>query len=261
MGTPVGRGLTGNVRVDPDLASASAALARHVARQARDSVRERGVFRWVLAGGSTPQALYHHLARRYCSTFPWANTAVYFGDERCVGPDDPRSNFGAAREALLSHVPVPRRAIHRLLGEVRPPSVSADRYERALPPVSDPDGVRFDLVLLGIGPDGHTASLFPNAPALRERRRSVVVVGRPGQPPVVSRLTFTLRALAESREVCFLVAGAEKADAVARIWSAPEGGTPELPASLVRSRGPTRWFLDRAAAAGRTPGAKPPQSR
>jgi 6-phosphogluconolactonase len=261
MGTPVGRGLAGTVRVDPDLLSASAALARHVARQARDSVRERGVFRWVLAGGSTPQALYQHLARRYRSTIPWAKTAVYFGDERCVGPDDPRSNFGAAREALLSRVPVPQRAIHRLVGEVRPSSGAAERYERALPRLSDPDGVRFDLVLLGLGPDGHTASLFPNAPALRERRRAVVVVGHPGQPPLVSRLTFTLRALAESREVCFLVAGAEKADAVARIWGAPEGGTPELPASLVRSQGPISWFLDQSAAAGRTPGANPPHLR
>jgi 6-phosphogluconolactonase len=238
------------VHVEDDLPSASAALARHIARRARESVRARGRFTWVLSGGSTPQSLYRHLARRYRRTFPWAQTHVLFGDERCVAPDAPESNFGAAEEALLRHVPIPPRHVHRLHGEMGPLTKAAAEYARTIQRLSRSDAaaVPFDLVLLGIGPDGHTASLFPDDPALQERRRTVVLVRRPGQPPKVPRLTLTLPALAASREVCFLVAGREKAGIVARIFRTPLAGTAALPASLVQSEGPTLWFLDRAAA-------------
>ncbi|MCI4342971.1 MAG: 6-phosphogluconolactonase [Thermoplasmata archaeon] len=245
------RGLARGLRVFPDLSSATAAAARHVRERAVEAVRARGRFAWVLAGGHTPEGLYRLLARSYRARFPWRETEIYFGDERCVSPRSLESNYATARDGLLARVPIRRTRIHRLLGEVRPPSRAAAGYARALgtlPPPGDAGAAWFDLVLLGIGPDGHTASLFPGSRSLSETRRSVVAVRRAGRPPFLPRLTMTLPALAASREVLFLAAGADKADAVAAIFHALPNGTPEWPASLVRSTGPVVWYVDRAAA-------------
>jgi 6-phosphogluconolactonase len=252
MGTPVEPVVTRLVHVHPSLDSASSALARHLHHTARRSVRTRGgVFSWVVAGGHTPQGLYKRLAREYRVRFPWKSTEVFFGDERCVGPRASASNYRMVWEALLAHVAVPRQNVHRMRGEMHPSSAAAREYARAIGTLQ-PARVappRFDSILLGIGPDGHTASLFPRAPALYERRRAVTSVRRAGQPPFVPRLTLTLPALASSKEVCFLVAGSDKAEVVGEIFRSFPRGSPKLPASLVRSRGPTHWFLDRAAAA------------
>ncbi|MFZ0892390.1 MAG: 6-phosphogluconolactonase [Thermoplasmata archaeon] len=239
------------VHIYPTLASASSALARHLSQAARRSVRARGVFSWVVAGGHTPEGLYGLLASEYRVRFPWKETELFFGDERCVGPRAPFSNYRMVRKSLISLVPLRRRNVHRMPGEVRPTSAAARVYAREIESTRPHDRAspRFDVVLLGIGPDGHTASLFPRAPALRERRRTVVPVLRAGQPPLVHRLTLTLPALASSREVCFLISGSDKAEVVGEIFrSFPQGST-ALPASLVRSQGPTHWYLDRAAAA------------
>jgi 6-phosphogluconolactonase len=251
MGTPVERGLARELRVFPDLPSATSAAARHVREVATASVGARGRFAWVLAGGRTPEGLYRLLAGPAGSDLPWRETEVYFGDERCVSPRSTESNYRMVREALLDRVPLRRSRVHRLLGEMRPASRAAERYRRRLgplPPAGGAGAAWFDLVLLGLGPDGHTASLFPHSAALRERRRAVVVVRRSEEPPFVPRLTMTLPALATSREVLFLVAGAEKADALAAVLRAPPTGSPAWPASMVRSAGRTLWFVDRAAA-------------
>jgi 6-phosphogluconolactonase len=251
-------GLDRQVRVYANAVSVTAPLARHIAGAARKAVRTRGIFSIVLSGGQTPQPLYQLMAQSYRENLPWPTTEVFFADERCVPPDDPRSNYGMVRDTLLSHVPIARRHIHRLPGEVRPPSLAAARYSRVVGPLPVPAGpaqARFDLVLLGIGPDGHTASLFPGAPALRERQRTVVAVPRAGQPPYVPRLTLTLSALCSAREVCFLVAGEEKAAAVAAVFRAPGEGDPQFPASLVRAAGTTLWYLDLAAARALPPAA------
>jgi 6-phosphogluconolactonase len=251
MGAPVVSGLDRQLRVFPTLASATAALARHIAAVARESVRVHGAFSIVLSGGRTPEGLYRLLARRYRNRLPWSATEVYFGDERCVPPWNPESNYAMARDALLAHIPIPGSHIHRLPGEVRPPAAAAARYARQIGPLEPPQNPgtpRFDLVLLGIGPDGHTASLFPGTSALRERRRSVVSVLRAGQPPNVPRLTLTVPALSSSREVCFLVAGKEKAGVVAAVLGAPPEGDPRFPASLVRGREATVWYMDQPAA-------------
>jgi 6-phosphogluconolactonase len=246
----LGPGVARTVRVHVDLARASAALARDLAEAAEDAVRRRGTFRWVISGGSTPLPLYRRLATHDRSAFPWKESEIFFADERCVSPRDPRSNFRGAWESLLAHVPVTRRRIHRLRGELSPATEAARRYARAIGPTGGSgDEPRFDVVLLGLGPDGHTASLFPSAPALRERRRPVVAVSRAGQPPFVPRLTMTLPALASSRQVWFLVSGAEKATVVAKTLAAGPAGSEALPASLVRSRGTVAWYLDRPAAA------------
>jgi 6-phosphogluconolactonase len=244
-------GLDRQLRVFPTLASATAALARHVAGMARESVRAHGSFSFVLSGGRTPEGLYRLLARQYNRRLPWSATEIFFGDERCVPPRNSESNYAMARDALLDHVPIPRAQIHRLRGELRPPSRAAVRYAREIGPLKsprNPGGPRFDLVLLGIGPDGHAASLFPGMPALRERRRTVVSVPHAGQPPYVPRLTLTVPALCSSREVCFLAAGREKAATVSAVLHAPALGDPGLPASLIRGRESTVWYLDRPAA-------------
>ncbi|MCI4364875.1 MAG: 6-phosphogluconolactonase [Thermoplasmata archaeon] len=244
-------GVDRRVRVFSSLATLSSGAARHVAERARDAVAARGRFTWVLAGGHTPEGLYRKLAERYQTDFPWRESEVFFGDERCVPAGSPLSNYSMARDALLRHVPIPAGRVHRLRGEVRPPSEAAATYRRLLDRLAlrgDGTGVRFDLVVLGIGPDGHTASLFPGSSALRERQRTVVALRRSGQPPWVPRLTLTLPAFASSREVLFLVAGEEKADVVARVLRARPPGNPNLPASRIRSAGSVRWFLNRSAA-------------
>jgi 6-phosphogluconolactonase len=247
----VEHGVAPVVRIFPSPAAATDAAAAHLLARALEGVGARGQFSWVLAGGRTPEKLYQRLAHRYRRRFPWDRTEVFFGDERCVPPRSPESNYAMARASMLDQVPISRGRIHRMRGEVRPPSRAAHQYARELGPglrTGGPSRTRFDLVLLGIGTDGHTASLFPQARTLNEVRRAVVSVPRSPQPPYVPRLTLTLPALASSREVNFLVTGAEKSAAIAAVFRSLPEGRPELPASLVRSDGPILWFLDRAAA-------------
>jgi 6-phosphogluconolactonase len=263
MGASLERGVGPELRVFRDLASATTAAARHVHALARVAARARGRFAWVVAGGHTPEGLYGRLAHQYRDSFPWPATEIYFGDERCVSPRSKDSNFAMFRRALLTGVPLPRTHIHRMRGELRPPSRGATEYAHQLGGFSrakDPTPMMFDLVLLGLGPDGHTASLFPNSAALDETRRPVVAVARSGQPPFVPRITMTLLALAASREVLFLVAGADKAIALAGIFHSLPGGTAQWPASRVQSLGPIRWFVDRAAAAELPESVRSPSS-
>jgi 6-phosphogluconolactonase len=234
------------VRVFRDLDSASAALARRVAATAAASVRARDRFSLVISGGRTPLGLFRRWGGAEGPRLPWAKSEVFFADERCVPPNHPDSNFGVAWETFLSRVPIARRRVHRLRGELRPPSEAAARYAREIGPLEG--SPRFDLVLLGIGPDGHTASLFPGRPAVREKRRPVVAVPRAGQPPFVRRLTLTPPALSSAREVCFLVAGADKSAALSRIFRSGPQGDLRFPASRVQPPKPAEWFLDRAAA-------------
>lgn len=227
------------------------AAAREVVRIAVDACKRRDFFTVVLAGGSTPRGLYERLAEKpYRRDIDWKSVDVYFGDERCVPPDDAASNFRMADEALLSRVPLPRRAIYRIRGELRP-DLAAALYESTLRAAGAFGPMRWDLVLLGIGSDGHTASLFPGSPALRERRRLVVPTIGPTQP--YARITLTLRALNLGRTVMFLAAGKEKAGAVRKVMAEAErargASRAVLPAALVRpGRGRFLWFLDRAAA-------------
>jgi 6-phosphogluconolactonase len=189
----------------------------------------------ALAGGSTPRRAYQIAAERRSD---WGGAEVWWGDERCVPPDDERSNYRMTHEALLARLEVQPRVVHRIRGELAP-AEAADDYAREL-------GDRaLDLVLLGLGPDGHTASLFPNSPALEERERTVVAA-EPGREPLVPRVTLTIPALARARIVLFLVDGGDKAAAVARAFGDAEPSA-DTPASLVRA-GETLAILDEAAA-------------
>ena len=194
----------------------------------------------ALTGGSTPGRAYELTAELAPD---WSLAGVWWGDERCVPPDDERSNFRLARESLLDRLEREPRAVHRIQGELEPER-AAGAYEQEL------QGVRIDLVLLGLGPDGHVASLFPNAPALEEREH-LVVATEARLEPFVDRVTLTLPALCAGREVAFLVTGEDKADAVERAFAGPADAA--TPASLVRStEGRTLVVLDRSAA-GRLP--------
>jgi 6-phosphogluconolactonase len=191
--------------------------------------------RIALTGGSTPRRAYELAAQLEPD---WSRASAWWGDERCVGPDDERSNYRLALEALLDRLERPP-AVHRIRGELEPEE-AAEAYERELAETA------LDLVLLGIGPDGHTASLFPGAAALDERERRVVAT-KPGLEPWVDRVTLTIPALSAGRAVLFLVTGEEKADAVRRAFG--EEPSRDTPASLVRAHdGPTEAVLDRAAA-------------
>ena len=191
----------------------------------------------ALAGGSTPRRAYEVASERRPD---WSGAEVWWGDERCVPPDDERSNYRMTHEALLARLDLPPRVVHRIRGELSP-AEAADEYAREL------GDRQLDLVLLGLGPDGHTASLFPNSPALEELERPVVA-SEPGLEPFVPRITLTLPALARARIIIFLVAGMEKADAAARAFGQAEPG-PGTPASLVRSAaGETLVILDAVAA-------------
>ena len=215
--------------VCPDVEAAAQAAAERLADAARAGAAI------ALSGGSTPRRAFEIAAQLEPS---WRRAAAWWGDERCVPPHDARSNYRLAREALLDRLARPPE-VHRIRGELGPEEAAA-AYEEELGDLS------LDLALMGIGPDGHTASLFPNAPALDERERRVVAA-EPGLEPFVERVTLTLPALRASRLVLFLVTGDGKADAARRAFA--EEPSKETPASLLRSEdGATVAILDRAAA-------------
>jgi 6-phosphogluconolactonase len=186
----------------------------------------------ALSGGSTPRRAYELAAEKEPD---WSGVELWWGDERCVPPDDERSNFRLAREALLDRLAVPPRDVHRIQGELEPEE-AARVYDGEL------RGITLDLVLLGLGPDGHTASLFPHDQALEEKVRLAVAVERPD----VARVTVTPPPLRAAQHVVFLAVGEEKADAARRAFRSPPD--PATPASLIRGQRTTA-ILDRAAAA------------
>lgn len=207
--------------------------AEHVVRILTLAVRERGRASLALSGGSTPRATHEALA--LIPGVPWDRIDVYFGDERCVSPEHPDSNYRMAKESLFDRVPLPGHSIHRPEAERPDRDAAARAYEAILP-------AAIDLVMLGIGEDGHTASLFPGAAALDEQVRTCIAVVGPKPPP--ERLTFTPRTLAAARTLMMLAAGAGKAEPVAR---ALHGAWDPLntPSQLAR-RG--LWIVDTAAA-------------
>lgn len=221
--------------------------AEEIVRSARNASRRRGRCTLVLAGGSTPRGLYETLSNEpYRARIDWSSVEVFWGDERCVPPDDPQSNYGMAQRALLSRVGVRPAAVHRIPVECGAERAAA-HYEQEIKRTTGEALPRFDLVLLGMGSDGHTASLFPGTPRLIEERRLVVPAESPSPPR--TRVTLTLRTLNVARRILFLVAGTEKAPALARVIGAGTAADTLLPAALVRPRhGSLLWLVDCAAA-------------
>jgi 6-phosphogluconolactonase len=235
------------------------AAADEVLLAAAAAVQERGRFTIALSGGSTPKSLYTLIAANAGQNIPWAEMFFFWGDERHVPPQDPDSNYRMAQETLLSKVPVPPANVFRIPAENPDASAAADAYEQTLrqffnlkPGDSKPGDLksgawpRFDMILLGMGPDGHAASLFPETAALREETRWVVANWV--EKLKTSRITLTLPVLNSAREVMFLVSGTEKASVLHEVL---EGNAPgdKYPSKLVRpGNGKLIWLIDRAAA-------------
>ncbi len=190
MSVPRSGAATSDVRVCADVSELSQRAAEHTAVAINDAVRRHGRCALVLSGGKTPRALYVLLASEFRDRIPWAGVHVFWGDERYVPAQDPDSNYRMARETLLDHVPCPAENIHPMPTSFASPDAAAQDYERTLRGYFNGDWPRFDIVLLGLGEEGHTASLFPGSPALTERTRWVVAVNVAAKPP--ERLTLTL---------------------------------------------------------------------
>lgn len=218
-------------------------------RLAGAAIAARGRFALALTGGTTPHAMYERLAMRYRDQVPWQAIECFWGDERHVPPTHADSNFRAAHVAMLGRVPVQPERIHRIPAERPKADDAAAEYEETLRRVFALDAGEipaFDLVLLGMGPDAHVASLFPGNAALRERDRLVVA---PWVEKLQSyRITMTLPVLNAGKVVMFLISGSSKADAVHAVLEGPERGD-ELPAQLIRPAGELVWLIDREAAA------------
>ncbi len=214
-----------------------------------ESISQRGRFNVALAGGTTPAGLYIRLhAPPYELDTEWTKVHVFFTDERCVGPEDSASNFRMAHEALLQRVYMkPEKYVHRIKGELGPEEAAAD-YEKKLEKVFGRGVPRFDLVLLGTGSDGHTASLFPGSSALRETSSYAVAV----KETEMDRVSLTLPVINNARHVVFMATGASKAEVIGQML---EDGNPRgLPAGLVNpTDGRLIWLLDTRAASGLTP--------
>jgi 6-phosphogluconolactonase len=236
-----------DVRVCADSFDLSRQAAEAAVGTIDNAVRTAGTCSIALSGGSTPRTLHRLLASEFRARIPWANVQVFWGDERYVPPEDPRSNYRMAKETLLDHVPCPPANIHPMPTRFPTADVAARDYEQTLRKHFVGEWPRFDLVLLGIGDDGHTASLFPGSLALAERTRWVVTARAPVEPHV--RLTLTLPALARAAAVYVLVVGASKAEALRRVLVGA-GDWIKYPASGIRLGAESVvWWADRDAAA------------
>jgi 6-phosphogluconolactonase len=233
------------IDVSPDFES----LAHRVAQWVTDlACATPGRFSIALSGGSTPKRLYQLLAATPLrEAMPWERVHLFWGDDRFVARDDPNSNYGMARDAMIADVPIPPENVHGIpvngaLGD------AAREYEATLKgyygaDTLDPARPLFDVMLLGMGPDGHTASLFPGKPAVEEQHRWVIEVPEPGLNPQVPRVTLTYPALNSSRSAAFVAAGADKTVMMRRVLS----GERALPSARISPVGELVWFIDRAA--------------
>lgn len=238
------------LRVYADLETLTRAAADDITALLTTQANPHRAFTVALSGGGTPRGLYELLAQPpYAHRLPWPQMHFFWGDERCVSTDHPESNYGQAQQALLRHVPIPVENIHRVRVELPPAEAAAD-YARQLAERAEPGlrWPRFDLVLLGLGEDGHTAALFPGLITQRERRAPVLHVqasylGRPAE-----RITLTPLVFNDARNIFFLAAGEKKAKAVRAVLKG-HADPEQVPASRIRpTAGVVTWLLDRAAA-------------
>jgi 6-phosphogluconolactonase len=230
-----------DVRVFPDLQAASAEAATWVADELADCVSTRGRASFVLSGGSTPKPLYELIGERFHARISWPRLHVFWCDERYVPHDHSLSNYRMAREALLDRVDIPADQVHPMPTHFPDPQAAAREYETAVTHYFNGLPVVFDLMLLGIGADGHVASVFPGSAAMTSGRTAMAVTAR-AEPP--SRLTLTLPVIAAARRIGVLVAGSGKAPALAALGAADS----QLPAAVLARTAPSIvWWVDRAA--------------
>lgn len=236
-----------DLRVYVDGNELSLRAAEAAVRTINQSIQANGSASVVLAGGNTPRTLYHSLAKQFREQIPWAKVHVFWGDERYVPHDDPQSNYRMAKETLLDHVPCPAGNVNPMPTHLSDPDTAARDYEKLLRADFSNEWPRFDLILLGLGEEGHTASLFPGSRALEEKSRWVVAVEAPAEPSL--RLTLTLPVLTRAANVYFLVAGSNKAQALHNVLTGPPDPKNYPAAGIRLAQGTVIWWVDREAAA------------
>ncbi len=245
------------VRIFKDADELSRAAAEIFVALTTQAIRERGRFLVAFSGGSTPTALYRLLARE---PIDWTRVHVFWGDERLVPPDDPESSYGQAREVLLKHVPIPTENIHRVASELEPAAAATD-YAHILKEFAAPqlDWPRFDLVLLGMGEDGHTASLFPGSPVDETEPVRAVTAQYQGRP--AQRVTLTPLVFNAARQVVFLVTGTNKAVTLRGVLS-DYNSLEQYPVQRIQpADGQVTWLVDEAAGSALIPGPLPNKER
>jgi len=238
-------------RTLPSPADLFRGVADEFVRLGRELIANRGRFVVALSGGSTPRALYALLAKDYAD-FSWTRTFLFFGDERHVPPDHPDSNYGMVKEALLSKVPIPANNVFRVQAENPDAAAAAADYEariRHFFHLSSNEVPTFDFILLGLGSDGHTASLFPDSEGLKEQSR--LVIANWVEKFKTHRISFTFPVLNHATDAMYLVSGSDKADIVRDILQGHH--EPPYPAQLVQPEGRLLWMLDEAAACKLSP--------
>jgi 6-phosphogluconolactonase len=241
-----------DIRIHRDSQAWAEAAAEFVLEVGKDAVRTNGRFLIALSGGTTPETLYRALTSpAFADRFDWSRTTFFFSDERCVPLDDPRSNYVLAKKSLFTPLNIMPSQVYRMAGESSDPQAAAFEYEQQLrlaTKTSSSTQPSLDLVLLGLGEDGHTASLFPGVTILRDHQRVIAATQSPKDPP--NRLTMTLAAINRASVILFLVTGVGKAGVVRAILDPRTEAERKLPAALVSpEEGRLIWFLDRAAAA------------
>jgi 6-phosphogluconolactonase len=235
-----------DLRIFPDIDRLGSAWTQALAERIRNAVRSRGSCSLVLTGGRSPEPLYERLARAHCDDVPWPDVQVFWGDERYVPADHEASNYGMANAALLRSVPLAADHIHRMPTEPLDPDAAAAAYEQVLRSRFDGPWPVFDIVLLGLGEDCHTASLFPGSPALEVEDRWVVAATGPSEPR--TRITLTWPAIVHARAIDIIVTGQSKAAALRRAVMGPIDRV-RCPASALRSAQAEQvWWADAAAA-------------
>lgn len=233
--------------VFPDLDALSRGALEVLLHVAQGAIKQRGQFAIALAGGHTPAKLYAlwALAKDYGVSTPWDRVHLFWGDERYVPHDDPLSNFRMTRETLIDLVPIPQGNVHPMPTNWPEPQKAADAYETELRAFFGANAPAFDLQLLGLGIEGHTASLFPGSPLLEEKKRWVAPVEAAAKP--TRRLTLTPVVLNQARNTFFLVAGADKREILSALRNESSPQTSQYPAARIQPAGRVLWFLDRAA--------------
>lgn len=235
------KALPPEIVVLPDLAAITREAADRFVALVRSAIASHGRFTVALSGGSTPQPLYEQLVTQ---PIEWQHVHIFWGDERCVPPDHPDSNYGMAQRALLSHIDIPLQNVHRLPGELDPVQ-AAQRYETELRTLFAAQP-RFDLILLGMGPDAHTASLFPGTAALHEQQH--LVVTNYVEKLHTTRITLTFPVINAASNVIFLIAGADKAAALRSVWDGPHNPDQFPAQGVTPMTGRVIWLVDQAAA-------------
>jgi 6-phosphogluconolactonase len=239
----------GELIILPDPTALAEEAARRFVALAQAAVADHGRFTVALSGGSTPRAMYQRLGQPPLSeSVDWANVHVFWGDERMVPPDDIESSYRMARETLLAHVPIPAANIYPVPTVGGTPEAAASAYAETITAIFGTDSPRFDLILLGIGPDGHTASLFPGQPETVRPSAALVVAVHNAPKPPPARVSFSYRLINAAANVLFVVSGADKAIALREVLRGPID-VARLPAQGVRpNQGTIVWLVDAAVA-------------